>query len=204
MNDILPSQCTCETTTAGTGLFAECQEALPLGKSVGVRVEIEPCEDRAYAALSYRLLGDWEFVARARADGTPVMFQIPGLTFFGAGLYLDVRLHGDLSDLSVHVLLSVCTSSDSCNGEAASAFGFPLSVVEFDQVGFENYCPVAASDNNIIIIAGAAGGAVVLMALAVLMICRMKKTRNAAKNTNAAGIVMTSVNGPGAKQTDKV
>jgi len=199
MNQVLPSQCACRATNAATGLFAECQESLPFGLgNVGVRVEIEPCEDPAYAALSYRLLGDWEYAQRVQSGGAPALIQIPGLSYAGAGLYLDVRLSGSLSDLSVHVLLSlcVCVDSNSCNGDsvdsnscngnimmvgsAITAAGLPLSVVEFDNLGFEDYCPAADDNNNIVMIAAAAGGAV-LVALLFVGVIWWKKTRNSAK-----------------------
>jgi len=187
MNQVLPSQCTCRATNAATGLFAECQESLPFGLgTVGVRVEIEPCEDPAYAALSYRLLGDWVYAQRVQSGGDPALIQIPGLSYAGAGLYLDVRLSGSLTDLSVHVLLSLCMNSNSCNanimivGSVIGAAGFPISVVEFDDLGFEGYCPADDNDIDIVIIAAAAGGAVLVLLLFVGLLC-WKKTRTSAK-----------------------
>lgn len=203
MNQVLPSQCTCRATSANTGLFSECQESLPLGLGgVGVRVEIEPCEeDGAYVALSYKLGGGWEDAGRVQSGGDPVRVQIPGLSYFGAGLYLDVRLTGTQSDLSVHVLLSLCVTSDSCNGNVAmiggaiGAAGFPIKVVEFDDLPFDDYCPAASDSSNIIMIAAAAGGAVLVAVLAGTL-CWMKKKRGAPKPNPQAGTEMNKAGPP--------
>jgi len=198
VKQVLPSQCICRATSANTGLYAECQESLPLGLgNVGVQVEIEPCEaDGAYAALSYQLGGGWVSAQRVQSGGAPARIQIPGLAYFGAGLYLEVRLTGTLSDLEIHLLLSLCFTSDSCNGNimgvgsAVAAAGFPIKVLEFDDLPFDDYCP-AASDNNIIIYAAAAGGAAVIAVL-VGTLCWMKK-RGAQKQAQGQAAIPAAI-----------
>jgi len=173
-------QCTCTETTGGTGLVTECQESIPGLGNVGVRVQLEPCGDPAFAEMTYQFGGtSWESAGRIEAGGDPMRIQIPGASLSGAGLYISVTVTGNAADLSVHALLSACLY-DACDGgipmvgSILTAAGFPFPLLEFDDLAFVDSCPAESSLSNMSIIAAAAGGAVVVL-LGIGFWCYQKK-----------------------------
>jgi len=173
-------QCTCTETTGGTGLVTECQESIPGLGNVGVRVQLEPCGDPAFAEMTYQFGGtSWESAGRIEAGGDPMRIQIPGASLSGAGLYISVTVTGNAADLSVHALLSACLY-DACDGgipmvgSILTAAGFPFPLLEFDDLAFVDSCPAESSLSNMSIIAAAAGGAVVVL-LGIAFWCYQKK-----------------------------
>jgi hypothetical protein len=167
--------CSCSPTNGGTGLIGECTEDLPLGLGrVGVRVEIEPCEDPAYIEVKYStpLEASWISAGRLAAGGDPLRVPLPGLSLMGAGLNADIAMTGTADDMSVHVILSLCIL-DSCNGNifGLSAVGWPadgFSVLEFDDLKFVDSCPASdESDDSLYLLIAAIGGVVVIGAIGV-------------------------------------
>jgi len=185
------SQCSCTETTGGTGLVTECQESIAGLGNVGVRVQLEPCGDPAFAELTYQFGGtSWESAGRIEAGGSPLLFPIPGASLIGAGLYISVTVAGNAADLSVHAHLSACLNS-VCNGDISlvgtglAAAGFPFPLLEFDNLAFVDSCPADSSPSNIMIIAAAAGGAVVVL-LGIGFFWCQKKNRAAISSKSAA------------------
>lgn len=174
-------QCTCTETTGGTGLVTECQESIPGLGNVGVRVQLEPCGDPAFAEMTYQFGGtSWESAGRIEAGGDPLLLPIPGASLSGAGLYISVTVTGNAADLSVHAHLSACLN-DACDGVISfgvgsilTAAGFPFPLLEFDDLAFVDSCPAESSLSNMSIIAAAAGGAVVVL-LGIGFWCYQKK-----------------------------
>lgn len=159
MTPYLPGSCSCSGTNGGSGSFTECQESFPGLGSFGVRVELEPCDcGGAYAEVSYKAGGDWTIAGRLAA-GEKKKFAIPGLTFdipFGptVGLYADVAISGDKSNLVIDVHLSLCIDG-KCDGnipggvmgaygKAVTTLGFPFALIkDFEGVDFTEQCKCA-------------------------------------------------------------
>ena len=175
-------QCRCIETTDGTGLIAECDEAVPLIGNVGVRLQLEPCGDPAFAETSYQFGGGgWQSAGRLEADGAPVLFPVPGASIgaFGhsAGLFIAVTVRGNAEDLSVHAHLSVCVSNE-CDDNIwwlPAKDKFPFPVFEFDDLGFVDECPDEQSDMSMIIIIAAAAGGAILIGLVITIVCVKKR-----------------------------
>jgi hypothetical protein len=190
-------QCTCSETTGGTGLVTECQESIPGLGNVGVRVQLEPCGDPAFAEMTYQFGGtSWESAGRIEAGGAPLLFPIPGASLLGAGLYISVTVTGNAAVLSVHAHLSACLN-DVCDGgisfvgSGLTAAGFPFPLLEFDDLAFVDSCPAESSSSNIIIIAAAAGGAVVVL-LGIGFCCYQKKKQIPSKSTSSSAVSSSS------------
>lgn len=192
-------QCSCTETMGGTGLVTECQESIAGLGNVGVRVQLEPCGDPAYAEMTYQFGGtSWESAGRIEAGGAPLHFPIPGAILLRAGLYISVTVAGNAADLSVHAHLSaclngVCDGDISLVGSTLKAAGFPFPLLKFDDLAFVDSCPAESSSSNIIIIAAAAGGAVaVLLAVGFLWsYCKKKRA-----NQNVDQVVTVTKTGP--------
>lgn len=208
-------QCRCIETTDGTGLIAECDEAVPLIGNVGVRLQLEPCGDPAFAEVSYKFGGNWQTDGRFAADGNPKLFPTPlTVPVVDAGLYIAVTMRGNAEDLSVHMHLSVCQSSEICDdrittwGLASLTTAFPLPVFEFSDLRFVDECPDKQSDNMMIIIIAAAAGGVVLIGV-VVAIVYMKKRKQSTKApvvtvAEAGNVQMTSATTQQELRQDKV
>ena len=156
--------------------------------SVGIRVQVEPCGDPAFAQMTYQFGGtSWESAGRIEAGGSPFLFSIPGASLYGSGLYISVSVMGDAADLSVHARLSACLG-DECDGAVMlvgsllAGLGFPLPLLEFDDLAFVDSCPAQsffdkiitfASDNVVVTVA--AGSAVLVCAIAAVYFCKRKK-----------------------------
>jgi hypothetical protein len=211
MAGFLPGSCSCSGTNGGTGSFTECQESfLGLG-SFGVRVEVEPCDcGGAYAAVSYKAGSDWKSAGRLAAGETN-SFAIPGFSYSaagGAGLYVDVAISGDKSNLVIDVHLSLCAGG-KCNGDlggfldaygtAATTLGFPFALIkDFEGVDFTEQCKCApdcsseSSSPGIGMIIGIVIGAVVVVlviagGVGVAMHMKKKKAASAAAGGKAQG-----------------
>lgn len=209
-------QCSCAETTGGTGLITTCSEtisALGVQLNVGARVQLEPCGEPAFAQIEYQFGDDWESAGRIEAGDEPLLVPIPGASFpipvpgySGAGLYIALTVAGNAADLSVHAHLSVCLNKqcdgDTGSGDALTSWvgplltnaGFPLPLLEFDDLAFMESCPAESSSMIVIIIAAAAAGAAIL-AGAVTVVCFLKK-RRAARNTGLgtqSGVVISGV-----------
>ena len=213
MAPYLPGSCSCSGTNGGTGSFTECQESfLGLG-SFGVRVEVEPCDcGGAYAEVSYKAGGDWTTAGRLAAGETN-SFAIPGFSYSfagGAGLYVDVAISGDKSNLVIDVHLSLCAGG-KCNGDlecalpcafdaygkAASALGFPFALIkDFEGVDFTEQCKCApdcsSESSGMGMIIGIAIAAVVVVlviagGVGVAMHMKKKKAASAAAGGKAQG-----------------
>jgi len=202
------SACQCTETTDGTGASVECTESISGVGDIGVRIQLEPCEDPAYAQIEYKVPGgDWETGQRVDAGGDPLLLPVPGASVLSyGGLYVEVTLQGDAADLSIHAKLSAC-AYDLCNGDVAgiggtlTTLGFPVSLLEFDDISFVDECPslqsaveqiisdVTSSDSAPIIGGAAAAGAVVLGGVAFL-VWRMKKKKTKAQTDNVAAVAM--------------
>ena len=202
------SACQCTETTDGTGASVECTESISGVGDIGVRIQLEPCEDPAYAQIEYKVPGgDWETGQRVDAGGDPLLLPVPGASVLSyGGLYVEVTLQGDAADLSIHAKLSAC-AYDLCNGDVAgiggtlTTLGFPVSLLEFDDISFVDECPslqsaveqiisdVTSSDSAPIIGGAAAAGAVVLGGVAFL-VWWMKKNKTKAQTDNVAAVAM--------------
>ena len=163
----LPSSCSCSGTNGGTGSFTECQKSLPLGLGdVGIKVELEPCDcGGAYAKVSYKAGGGWKTAGRLAAGDTS-QFGVPGFSYdYGlgsAGLYVDVKISGDKSSLTIDVHLSLC-AGDKCN--AWYAKGFPIKLVEGASVDFTEQCECVDCSSD-----SSASGMVIGIAIAVVVV----------------------------------
>mmetsp|Transcript_30722 Transcript_30722/g.64422 ORF Transcript_30722/g.64422 Transcript_30722/m.64422 type:complete len:430 (+) Transcript_30722:87-1376(+) len=179
------SQCTCTETTQSTGVVTECQESIAGLGNVGVRVQLEPCGDPAFAKITYQFdSNSWKLAGQVEADGSPLHFSIPGASLYGAGLYVSVTVGGNAADLSVQARLSACFR-DSCNGDFSSfltAAGFPFPLLEFNDLAFLDSCPAESFSSNIIIIAAAAGGAVAVVLLSVGLLRSYRKKQRTNQN----------------------
>jgi hypothetical protein len=143
--------------------------------SVGIRVELEPCDcGGAYAAVSYKAGSDWKTAGRLAAGETN-SFAIPGVSYEDTGLYADVAISGDKSSLVVDVHLSLCAGG-KCNGDVdgfggfISGAGFPTPIVkDFAGVDFTEQCkcaPECTSDSSSLgMVIGIAIAAVVVVLL---------------------------------------
>jgi len=189
--------CSCSGTNGGTGSFTECQESFGVFGSAGVKVELEPCDcGGAYAAVSYKVGGDWTSAGRLAAGETS-SFAIPGLSFpGGAGLYADVAISGDKSSLVIDVHLSMC-GSGKCNGDiewvggAISRAGFPVAIIkDFAGVDFTEQCkcaPECTSDSSTGMIIGIAIAVVVLLIAGTAAGVVIYKKKQAAAAAAAGG-----------------
>ena len=207
MVGFLPSICSCSGTNGGTGSFTECQKSFPGGYgSVGLKVELEPCDcGGAYAEVSYKVGSDWTTAGRL-AHGETTKFPIPGMTFGDAGLYAEVAISGDKSSLVVDVHLSACIGG-SCNADlpfgvkmllTAAGITFPIALIEdFEGVDFTEQCKCAPdcsseSSSNMGMIVGIAIAAVVVVlviagGVGVAMHMKKKKAASAAAGGKAQG-----------------
>ena len=208
MAPYLPGSCSCSGTNGGTGSFTECQEDLGIIGSVGIRVELEPCDcGGAYAKVSYKASGDWTTAGRLAA-GESNSFGIPGFTYNipltgEAGLYADVAVSGDKSSLVFDVHLSMCLNGD-CDGNLPgwgvgsiiSAIGFPIAVVKGAGVDFTEQCKCApdcsSESSGMGMIIGIAIAAVVVVlviagGVGVAMHMKKKKAASAAAGGKAQG-----------------
>ena len=142
-----------------------------------MRLQLEPCKSPAYASVDYKFGGGWQTGQRLGAGDDPLFLGVPGAAALGYGLFIEVSLQGNAEDLSIHAKLSACAGAGSCNGDvplvggALSALGFPLSLLEFDDLSFKDQCPADLSSLALpvgaaigaLVLLGAAGGAVVFM-----------------------------------------
>jgi len=185
-------QCGCTATTGGTGLVTQCLQPVPGLGNIGVRIQLEPCGDPAFAETSYQFGSSWTSADRIQAGGSPLLFPIPGAALpaylSGAGLFISLTVVGNAADLSVHARLSACLNG-ACDGEVPlvgsllTATGFPFSLLEFDDLGFVDSCPADESDNMMLMIA-AGGGAIFLIGGGVLAFIAQKKKANSAPKTS--------------------
>ena len=201
MASYLPDSCSCSGTNGGSGSITECKESFTGIGSFGVRVELEPCDcGGAYAKVSYQAGGDWTIAGRLAA-GEKNKFAIPGMAYdipFGGptvGLYADVAISGDKSNLVIDVHLSLCIDG-KCDGnipggtlgaygKAATKLGFPFALIkDFKGVDFTEQCkcaPACSSGNSstdIGMIVGIVIGVIVpllLIAACVFMCMKNKK-----------------------------
>jgi len=205
MVGFLPSICSCSGTNGGTGSYTECQKSFLGYGSVGLKVELEPCDcGGAYAEVSYKVGSDWTTAGRLAA-GETTKFPIPGFTFGDAGLFAEVAISGDKSSLVVDVHLSACVGG-SCNADLplaakfiATPLGFPIALVEdFKGVDFTEQCKCApdcsseSSSPGMGMIIGIAIAAVVVVLLiaggvGVAMHMKKKKAASAAAGGKAQG-----------------
>ena len=202
MAALLPSMCSCSGTNGGTGSFTECQEDLGIIGSVGIRVEMEPCDcGGAYAKVSYKAGSDWTTAGRLAA-GESNSFGIPGFSYNiplvgEAGLYADVAISGDKSSLVFDVHLSMCLDG-ACNGNlpgwgvgaTVSAMGFPFAVVKGAGVDFTEQCKCAdecTSDSSIGVIIGIAIAVFVLLIAGTAAGVVIYKKKQAAAAAAAGG-----------------
>ena len=120
---------------------------------------MEPCDcGGAYAKVSYQAGGDWTIAGRLAA-GENNKFAIPGMVYdipLGptVGLYADVAISGDKSNLVIDVHLSLCIDG-KCDGnipggimgaygKAATGLGFPFALIkDFKGVDFTEQCKCA-------------------------------------------------------------
>jgi len=203
LNPLLPEICECKETTGGSGANVECKKSIANIGDIGVRLDIEPCKDPAYIQTSYNFLDDeWTIAGKVEANGDPILFPIPGASLMTAGLFISVKVEGNAESLDVDVHLSVCVDS-VCDGDilvvgsVATGLGFPLELLDFDDIKLAD-CPRPQEESNMIIIAAAvAGGFAVILAIVVVVVVVKKKKALAPKllhrgqSGNASGVVLT-------------
>jgi len=165
---------------------------------VGVRVQLEPCGSPAFAETSFQLLGGWESANRVEAGGQPALFSIPGasIPLTGAGLFISVSITGNAADLSVHAHLSacfneVCDGSVPIVGSVLTGLGFPLPLLEFDDLSFTQ-CPAPADDNTLMIAAGGACAAI-LVAIVVYVFCCRTSSKTPTTGDGGSGTQLAPV-----------
>jgi hypothetical protein len=178
--------------TGGTGLLAQCTESILGVGSVGVRVQLEPCGNPAFAETSYQLLGGWESADRVEAGGEPALYAIPGATVLGAGLFISVSVAGNAADMSVHAHLSVCVDG-ACDADASlfgvsigaslTGMGFPIPLLEFNDLSFTQ-CPAAEEDDNTIMMVAAGAGVCAVVVLAIVVYFARRKSSKALSSTS--------------------
>jgi len=198
--------CACSSTNNGAGLFGECTQIPPLGLgSVGVKVEIEPCDcDGPYAAVLYRVgTSAWEEAGSIKANADPLQFPVPGMTVSGiGGLFIHVTLTGTRGELTVSTELSLC-AADNCNDDIVilglrPAAAFPFSLFDIQQTtALSQFCdraPACEGDSALLspMMMAAAGGASVVIIGAIILYrtCCVKKRPPTSSTTQKKGFFL--------------
>jgi len=136
------------------------------------------------------------------AGGNPALVAIPGATLFQAGLFISISITGNAADMSVHAHLSACVG-EQCDGSvglvgsALAGLGFPLPLLEFDDLAFTQ-CPAADADSNdmnMMMIAAAAAATVVVVAIVAYFTCR-KTAKPPTTASSGFGTQMTAAHPP--------
>lgn len=179
----------------------ECTQSVPLlNRALGVRLQIEPCKEPAFAQVSYKALSDWESAGRVESGGEPMLFNtgmgmpMPLGTW---GLFIAVSVTGTRGDLSIEVHLSACIAG-RCDGDvsliggALTAAGFPFQLYEFDHLKFD--CPEEHTDKMVMIIAIVIGCLVLCGAGGAAFAMAQKKKREANRGSRLnEGPIVTGV-----------
>lgn len=193
--------CTCKSTTDGTGIDANCITLVPIvDTQLGLHLDLEPCASPPYAKLDYSVDGKETTLGKFEA-GKEYKLAVPGFTVGSyGGLFVNFEIKGDATDFTVHTSLSVCQNGkcdDQLPGiglglaaKAATAAGFPVKLLTFDDLSFVDSCP-----SNAGMFAGIGVGAVAVFALVFISIfafLKFCKGSQAADVAKPAGVTMVT------------